>query len=78
MSEPTFSLYNPSNEEHVADVHQAGEADIEAAVAAAEKAFPAWRDMPVTARAPLFAKLAGLVSQAKDELWDLERRAMGR
>jgi len=71
-------LYNPATEEFVADVHQAGEADIDAAVTAAEKAFPAWRDMPVLARAPMFAKLSQLIQREKDTLWDLERMAMGR
>lgn len=76
--EPTFPLYNPATEEFVADVHQAGEADIDAAVAAAEAAFPKWRDMPITAKAPLFGKLAQLITQNKDDLWELESIAMGR
>lgn len=78
QTEETFPLYNPATEEHVADVHQAGEKDIDAAVAAAEAAFPAWRDMPLTAKAPLFGKLAQLIMQNKEELWNLERLAMGR
>ncbi|KAK5446753.1 hypothetical protein LTS15_009686 [Exophiala xenobiotica] len=77
-SEPTFPLYNPATEEFVADIHQAGEADIDAAVAAAEAAFPQWRDMPLTAKGPLFAKLAQLINQNKEDLFHLESVAMGR
>lgn len=34
--------------------------------------------MPAPARAPLFAKLANLIVRDKEELWELERVAMGR
>lgn len=74
----TFPLYNPATEELVADVYEAGEADIDAAVDAAEEALPVWRDMSSQARAPLFAKLGQLIMRDKEELFDLERRAMGR
>ncbi|KAL1855918.1 hypothetical protein Daus18300_010897 [Diaporthe australafricana] len=77
-SEPTFPIHNPATEELVAQVHQAGRADIDAGVEAAEKAFLAWRDLPAPARAPLFAKLANLIIRDKEELWELERVAMGR
>lgn len=59
-------------------MHQAGAQDVDAAVAAAEAAFPAWRDTPVHVKAELFSKLAGLINQSKEELWNLERVAMGR
>lgn len=76
--EPTFPLYNPATEEFVADIHQAGEADIDAAVAAAEAAFPQWRDMPIVTKAPLFERLAQLIKESKDDLFELESIAMGR
>ncbi|KAF5227782.1 hypothetical protein FANTH_14678 [Fusarium anthophilum] len=78
QTEPTFPLYNPATEQHVADIHQAGSADIDAAVAAAEQAFPAWRDTPIMKKAPLFGKLSQLILRDADELWKLERLAMGR
>ncbi|EGU87691.1 hypothetical protein FOXB_01787 [Fusarium oxysporum f. sp. conglutinans Fo5176] len=78
QTEATFPLYNPATEQHVADIHQAGSADIDAAVAAAEQAFPAWRDTPINKKSPLFGKLARLILRDADELWNLERLAMGR
>ncbi|KAK1764906.1 retinal dehydrogenase 2 [Phialemonium atrogriseum] len=77
-TEKTYKLYNPATDEFVADVHQAGAQDVDAAVAAAEAAFPAWRDTPVHVKAGLFNKLSTLISQSKEELWNLERMAMGR
>lgn len=77
-TEATYKLYNPATDEFVADVHQAGAEDIDAAVAAAEAAFPAWRDTPVHVKAAMFSKLSMLITQNMEELWNLERIAMGR
>ncbi|KAH7002479.1 aldehyde dehydrogenase domain-containing protein [Ilyonectria destructans] len=77
-TEATYKLYNPATDEFVADVHQAGAQDIDAAVAAAEAAFPAWRDTPVHVKAAMFSKLSMLITQNMEELWNLERIAMGR
>ncbi|CAK7221509.1 hypothetical protein SBRCBS47491_004549 [Sporothrix bragantina] len=77
-TEKTYKLYNPATEEFVANVHQAGPNDIDAAVAAAEAAFPAWRDTPVNVKSEMFRKLSVLIDESKEELWNLERLAMGR
>ncbi|KAJ5930383.1 hypothetical protein N7466_005876, partial [Penicillium verhagenii] len=77
-SEETYKLYNPATDEFVADVQQAGREDVDAAVDAAQAAFPAWRDTPVHMKAAMFNKLAGLINENKEELWNLERVAMGR
>lgn len=71
-------MFNPATEELVTEVAQADEADINYAVDAAEKAFQVWKDVPVTQRAPLFSKLAELIRRDADEIWALERVAMGR
>lgn len=77
-TEKTYKLYNPATDEFVADVHQAGPQDVDAAVAAAEVAFPAWRDTPVLVKSEMFRKLSMLINQSKEDLWNLERMAMGR
>lgn len=59
-------------------MHQAGAQDIDAAVAAAEAAFLAWRDTPVHVKAAIFGKLSMLITENMEELWNLERVAMGR
>ncbi|RYC78262.1 Retinal dehydrogenase 2 [Fusarium oxysporum f. sp. narcissi] len=77
-TEKTYKLYSPATDEFVADVHQAGTQDVDAAVDAAQAAFPAWRDTPVHIKAALFAKLDVLIRDNMEELWNLERMAMGR
>ena len=71
-------MFNPATEALVTEVYQADKADVNDAVDAAAKAFPAWKEVPVTERAPLFAKLAQLIRRDADELWTLEQVAMGR
>ncbi|KAK7899763.1 hypothetical protein LTR67_003508 [Exophiala xenobiotica] len=74
----TFPLVNPTTDEVVTDVFEAGSADVDAAVEAAEKAFKKWKDMPVLARAPLFARLSQLIERDKEIFWELDRVSMGR
>ena len=53
--------YNPARtSEVVARVHQAGVAEVEAAIAAAKAAFPAWRNTPPAERAAVLFKAADL------------------
>ena len=53
-----FDTLNPANKEVLASVAQAGEKDVDAAVAAARKAFPAWSGLPGHARARYLYALA--------------------
>ena len=75
----TFAIYNPNDETLVTDkVQVASEADIDAAVAAAKKAFPAWRDSSAAKRAGCMIKFAELMELNVDKLVSLESRAMGQ
>lgn len=56
----------------------AGEKDIDAAVAAAKKAFPAWRDTAGHKRAAIMNKFADLLEKNADRLARLESAAMGQ
>lgn len=57
-----LSVYNPTDGSLVADdVPVAGEQDVEAAVGAAEKAFPQWKKTPPSARRDMLLKLASLI-----------------
>src|SRR6185503_19459155 len=47
----TFDVINPSNKETLARVTQGTKADVDAAVAAAKKALPAWQSLDGHARA---------------------------
>ncbi|KAG0711342.1 Cytosolic 10-formyltetrahydrofolate dehydrogenase [Chionoecetes opilio] len=65
---------NPATEEVICDVHAAGKADVDRAVAAAKKAFyqGPWGTMNARDRATLIFKLADLMDQHKEELATIE------
>lgn len=79
----TFELFSAATEEKVADIHIAGQQDIDRAVAAAKAAQPAWGDLPGAQRAAKLVKLAELLERDGDkvaavcglELRETERRA---
>ncbi|KAG7385813.1 Aldehyde dehydrogenase, mitochondrial [Phytophthora pseudosyringae] len=75
----TFETFNPATEEKIADVAEAGTADIDAAVAAARAAFEGeWRTMPAAERGRLLHKLADLIEENIDELAALEALDNGK
>ncbi|OAA53618.1 aldehyde dehydrogenase [Niveomyces insectorum RCEF 264] len=73
-----LELRNPKDGSLVAnDVSLGGEADIEAAVAAAEAAFPAWRKVAPRERRDLMFKLADLIEANGLALAELTRLTLG-
>lgn len=62
---------NPTSGEKLWDVPIASEQDLNDAVAAGKKAFPAWRDTPIEKRKELLGKLIELFSKHNDEFVDL-------
>ncbi|KAI9740926.1 MAG: hypothetical protein M1818_004532 [Claussenomyces sp. TS43310] len=71
-------LRNPKDNSLVADdVPLAGELDVDVAVEAAEKAFPAWKKMSATLRRGIMNKLADLIDAHRDELAELTRITLG-
>ena len=63
-----FADESPVTEEVIATVPDGGEADVEAAVAAARPAAAAWRNVPARERGALVAALADVLEQHADEL----------
>ncbi len=57
-----FETRNPATQEVLAEVASGGEAEINAAVAAAKQAFPKWAGMPAPQRAKLIRKLGDLIA----------------
>lgn len=57
-----LQIFNPATENKVGDVHLAGPRDVDLAVEAASKAFPAWSATPAHVRADCIRRLAGLVA----------------
>jgi betaine-aldehyde dehydrogenase len=68
----TLPVLNPHDNSVIADVAMAGKADIDKAVAAAQKAFPKWARMAAMERGRLLLKLADAIEANADELARLE------
>ena len=75
----TFLRRNPADPDEVIGEFQKGTpSDAELAVDAAEKAFPAWSEMPAPKRAEILFKAAEVLSEGKDELSRTMTREMGK
>ena len=74
----TYAVKNPATGEGVDTVPQGTVEDVQAAVAAAAAAFPAWRDTAPDARGRLLLKGAELVREEIDELAVLETKEQGK
>src|SRR5260370_27612575 len=61
-------VYNPATGEQQAQVALAEPTDVDAAVAAAAKAFDAWRDVSLIRRARVMFALRDLIERHLDEL----------
>jgi len=57
-----FESVNPATQEVLAEVASGGDAEVNAAVAAARQAFPAWAGMPAPQRARIIRKLGDLIA----------------
>ena len=63
-----FDVHDPATGQKLADVANLGPAETEAALAAAEKAWPAWRARPAKERAAILMKWFALLHQHADDL----------
>ena len=73
-----MECFNPSTGEVVALAPQCTQAEVDAAVQAASKAFPAWADTPVTKRAQVLFRMKALVDKHFDELTHLVCEEQGK
>lgn len=71
-------VFNPALGEPVARVVLGGEAEVNAAVAAAAAAFPAWADTPPPARARILSKYLQLIQRHADEFAAVLTREHGK
>jgi aldehyde dehydrogenase (NAD+) len=73
-----LSLYNPKDGSLIADdVPLAGEEDVDAAVAAAEKALPGWKAVGANERRNILLKFADLLENHAAALAELTRLTLG-
>ena len=73
-----FETVNPATQEVLAEVASGGEAEVNAAVAAAKDAFPKWAATPAPQRAKLIRKLGDLIAAHVPELSRLETNDTGQ
>ncbi len=67
-----FATVNPATEATLAEVAQAGEADVDAAVRAAREALPGWAGLPAKERAKYIYRIARRIQERARELAVLE------
>lgn len=77
-SATTFPSINPATQEVLCEVAAGGEAEVNAAVAAAKAAFPAWAAMPAPARAKLIRKLGELIAKEAPQIAQTETNDCGQ
>ncbi|MBB3142410.1 CoA-acylating methylmalonate-semialdehyde dehydrogenase [Halomonas sp. THAF12] len=74
----TQDLYNPSTGVVAGQVSLASKATVEEAIAAAQAAFPAWRDTPPAKRARIMYRFKALLEQNADEICRLIGQEHGK
>lgn len=75
----TFENRNPADRDDLVGVYpESGKEDVEAAVAAAKKAFPAWRNTPAPRRAEVLYAAGEILKRDKEKLARLMTREMGK
>jgi 5-carboxymethyl-2-hydroxymuconic-semialdehyde dehydrogenase len=73
-----FESINPATQDVLAEVAAGGEAEVNAAVAAAKAAFPKWAGLPAPERARLVRKLGDLIAAHVPELARTETQDTGQ
>jgi acyl-CoA reductase-like NAD-dependent aldehyde dehydrogenase len=76
MSE--IQVIEPATEQVMAEVPRAGAADVDASVARAKEAYPAWRAVVPEDRAALLHRLATAIEERLEDLAKLEARNAGK
>jgi 5-carboxymethyl-2-hydroxymuconic-semialdehyde dehydrogenase len=77
-SAATLETVNPATQEVLAEVAAGGEAEVNAAVAAAKAAFPQWAGLPAPERAKLIRKLGDLIAAHVPEIARTETMDTGQ
>ena len=72
-----IGLINPATEERFAQVADATEADVDAAVVAARRALPAWRETTAAERAAVLVKIADGIAGRAGEMGALVMKETG-
>jgi acyl-CoA reductase-like NAD-dependent aldehyde dehydrogenase len=73
-----LKVQEPATEQTLAELPQAQVEDVDAAIAKAKAAFPAWRSVTPSARADLMRRLAQGIADRTEDLARLEARNVGK
>ncbi|HHG3489370.1 TPA: betaine-aldehyde dehydrogenase [Vibrio parahaemolyticus] len=77
-SEEHFTTYNPANGEPLANVKQAAQSDMEAAIESAKRGFEVWSAMTAIERSRILNKAVAILRERNDELAALEVADTGK
>jgi lactaldehyde dehydrogenase/glycolaldehyde dehydrogenase len=77
-SGPAFDVINPANEETIATIKASSGEDVEAALAAARAAQPAWSRLPIMERGDRVRALAALLEEHREALAALIVQEVGK
>nr|ELA9412908.1 betaine-aldehyde dehydrogenase [Vibrio parahaemolyticus] len=77
-SEEHFTTYNPANGEPLANVKQANQSDMEAAIESAKRGFEVWSAMTAIERSRILNKAVAILRERNDELAALEVADTGK
>ena len=78
QSGASFTTVNPANEQPLAEIALAGDADVDAAVRAARRAFPRWSKLPGKERAKYLFRIARVLQERAREFAVLESLDNGK
>ncbi len=73
-----IDVLNPANEDVMGQVPDAGEAELNKAVAAARAAFPKWSKTPIDDRRAVIQKISAIIKDNADELFRLLTTEQGK
>ena len=73
-----FSTYNPATGEVLAEIQQASQSDVDAAVANCRQGFTSWSRMSAKERSVILIKAAQILRERNEELARLEVQDVGK
>ncbi|MBT0771722.1 NAD-dependent succinate-semialdehyde dehydrogenase [Kineosporia sp. J2-2] len=77
-SQPSYQVTDPATGEVLKTFPFATDAEIEAAIGAADTAYTAWREVPIAERAAIVQKVSDLFGERAEELARLSQQEMGK
>lgn len=77
-SSDTFQTIDPATAQPTCTIHTSSQQDIDAAIAAGEKAFPSWSSTPPIERSRILLKAVALLRSRNDELAKIETLDTGK